>query len=171
MERLARLFVGIGFLWVALVLVWSVLAGFEEPYIWFKWASDSLQWAWLYPTYLALAFFVVPVGMLTFLRDILGDPVALWVKWAAPGAFLAIYALFLVAVLPEVGRPLFLSLESVVGPIAPLASGPGARVPAESVGSWLMRFGVAFAVLAGVPGIIGAIVGMVTGSKAGVRRH
>jgi hypothetical protein len=34
-----------------------------------------------------------------------------------------------------------------------------------------MRFGVAFAVLAGVPGIIGAIVGMVTGSKAGVRRH
>jgi hypothetical protein len=171
MERIARLFVGIGFLWVALILVWAMLAGFEQPYIWFKWANEGLKQEWFHYTYLALALFVVPIGMITFLRDILGDPVAPWVKWAAPGAFLAIYALFLVAALPDIGRPLFLSLESVSEPIAPVAPTPGAKIAAESVGAWLTRFGVAFAVLAGIPGLIGFIVATVTGSKTGVRRH
>jgi hypothetical protein len=97
----------------------------------------------------------------------MGDPVALWLKFAIPGAFLAIYAFFLLAALPEAGRPLFFGMESVVNPGAgePL---PGA---AGSSTSWLLRLGLTIAVWAGVPGVIGAIVGMMTGSKAGVRRR
>ncbi len=167
MERLARLFVGIGFVWVAMIVLWAVAAGVDQPYAWFKWANEGLGYAWMYPTYLALALFVVPVGMLTFVRDIMGDPVAMWVKFAIPGAFLAIYAFFLLAALPEAGRPLFFGLESVVN------SGAGEPVPgaAGSSTTWLLRLGVTIAVWAGVPGVIGAIVGMMTGSKAGIRRR
>jgi hypothetical protein len=111
----------------------------------------------------------VPMGMLVFLRDIFGDPVSLWVKWAAPGAFVAIYALFLLVALPNIGQPLFLGITSVVAPLAsPPAVGPG-RI--GSNWDWLLRFAVAFAVLAGVPGIIATIVGMLGGGKPAPRRH
>ncbi len=169
MERLARLFVGIGFLWVAIILVWGLLAGLDQPYAWYQWARDSSGWGWMEPTYLILALFVVPMGMVVFVKDILGDPVAAWVKWAAPGAFLAIYAFFLLAALPHIGGPLILGIESVVAPLAaPPPVGPGKM---GSNWDWARRFGIAFAVLAGVPGVIGAIVQMLSGSKAGVRRH
>jgi hypothetical protein len=166
-ERLARLCVGIGFIWVSLIVLWAIAAGVEQPYAWFKWAHEGLGYAWMYPTYLVLALFIVPAGMLTFVRDIMGDPVAMWVKFAIPGAFLAIYAFFLLAALPEAGRPLFAAISSVVNP------GGSEPVPgaAGSSTTWLIRLGLTVAVWAGVPGVIGAIVGMMTGSKAGVRRR
>jgi hypothetical protein len=166
LEGIARLFVGIGFLWMAIVLVVGIAGGFDKPAAFVKVLGDALAAEWVRQAYLALALFVVPVGILTFLRDILGDPVALWVKWAAPGAFVAIYAFFLFAALPEVGGPFFQGLESIVSP----ASG-SKPPPLDSTGAWLVRFAVAFAVLAGVPGFIGGIVGTLSGSKTGVRRH
>jgi hypothetical protein len=169
MERLARLCVGIGFLWAAIILIWGLAAGIDQPYAWYKWARDSSGWGWMEPTYLALALFIVPVGFVVFIKDILGDPVAAWVKWAAPGAFLAVYAFFLLMALPEVGGPLFGGIESVS---APVVTKPG--VPPGRIGSnwdYALRFLVAFAVLAGIPGVVGAIVQAASGSKTGVRRH
>ena len=168
MERLGRLFVGIGFLWVAIILLWALAAGVEQPYAWFKWANEGLGTGWMYPTYLILALFVVPMGMLVFLRDIMGDPVAMWVKWAAPGAFVAIYAFFLLAALPDVGRPFFFGIESIV---SSGGSGGGPGEPPVSTTAWLTRLAIAIAVLGGVPGALGAVFGLLTGSKAGVRRR
>jgi hypothetical protein len=169
MEGLARLFVGIGFLWVAIILVWGLAAGVDQPYTWYKWARDSSGWGWMEATYLVLALFVVPMGFVVFLKDILGDPVATWVKWAAPGAFLAIYAFFLLVALPHLGGPLFGSVESVSAPVASApAVGPGRM---GSNWDWVLRFVVAFIVLAGIPGAVGAIIQMASGSKTGVRRH
>ncbi|HEV8311299.1 MAG TPA: hypothetical protein VGW35_26870 [Methylomirabilota bacterium] len=167
-EGLARLFIGVGFVWVVIVLAVGLLGGFDKPSAYWKFLTEATGAGWLPHVYLVLTLFVVPVGMLTFLRDILTDPVALWVKWAAPGAFLAMYAFFLLAAMPDVGRPLFVGIESTISPVASPAS---AAASMGSTGSWLVRFAVAFVVLAGVPGIIGAVVGLVTGSKAGVRRH
>jgi hypothetical protein len=111
----------------------------------------------MWPVYMALAIFVVPMGMLVFLRDIFGDPVRPWVKWALPGAFVAIYVFF----------PLFQSLEGLLGRTAdlPKAGSPGANQ------DWLLRFGVLFGVLAGALGVIGFVVGAMTGSKSGARRR
>jgi hypothetical protein len=164
MEGLARLFVGIGFLWVALILVWGLAAGIDQPYLWYRWAADSTGWPWLRIVYLALAVFVVPMGMLVFLKDIFGDPVASWVKWAAPGAFLAIYAFFLLVALPDTGGPLFGTIESIVAPMASQAP----IIPGKlgSSWNWLLRFAMAFLILAGGPAVIGAIVGVMTGSSA-----
>jgi hypothetical protein len=166
MERLARLFVGIGFVWVAIIIVWALAAGVDQPYAWFKWAAEGTGYAWMRPTYLVLSLVVVPIGMITFLRDIFGDPGALWVKCAMPGAFLVIFAFFLLAALPDTGRPLFLGLESVVNPrgTAPMPGAPG------STTSWLLRVALTMAAWAGVPGVIGFVVAMVSGPKAGVRR-
>jgi hypothetical protein len=167
MERLARLFVGIGFVWVAILLVWAFAAGVDQPYAWFKWAVEGTGYGWMQPVYLTLALFVVPIGMLTFLRDIFGDPGALWVKCAMPGVFLVIYAFFLMAAVPDVGVPFFRGLESVVNPggAPPMPGAPGSST------DWLLRLGLTIAAWAGVPGIIGFIVGMLGGSKAGARRE
>ena len=168
MESLGRLFVGIGFLWMAIVLLWAFAAGVDQPYAWFKWANDGLGYGWMNPTYLTLALFVVPMGMLVFLRDIMGDPLAVWVKWAAPGAFLAVYAFFLLTALPDVGRPLFFGIESAIAP-GSTAGGDGAG-PGTTTG-WLVRLGLTIALLAGVPGALGAALGLLTGSKTGARRR
>jgi hypothetical protein len=167
MEALARLFVGIGFLVVAIILVWGLAAGFDQPYAWFKWAADSTGWPWMWPVYMALVLFVVPMGMLVFLRDIFGDPVRPWVKWALPGAFLAIFVFFLAVAMPDFGQPLFQSLEGLLGRSddLPKPGTPGANQ------AWLVRFGVMFGVLAGILGVIGFVVGAMTGSKSGARRR
>jgi hypothetical protein len=166
MERLARLFVGIGFLWVAIILVWAFAAGVDQPYAWYKWAADTPGYGWLEPVSLALALFVVPIGMITFLRDIFGDPGALWVKCAMPGAFLVIYAFFLMIAMPDAGVPFFRGLETVVNP-GGLVPKPGA--PGSST-DWLMRLAMTIAVWAGIPGVIGFVFGMAGGSKPRVRR-
>jgi hypothetical protein len=166
MERLGRLFVGIGFLWMAIIIVWALAAGVDQPHAWFRWAVDSSGYTWMQPVYLALAF-IVPIGMLTFLKDVFGDPGALWVKCAMPGAFLVIFAFFLLVALPDAGVPFFRALESIVNPggSVPLPGKPG------STTDWLMRVALTTAVWAGIPGVIGFVAGMVGGSSAGARRR
>jgi hypothetical protein len=166
MERLARLFVGIGFLWVAIMLVWAFAAGVDQPYAWFKWTFEHPGYEWMEPVYLALALFVVPIGMLTFLRDIFGDPGALWSKCAMPGAFLVIYAFFLMVALPDPGVSFFRGLETVVNPggAVPRPGAPGSST------DWLLRLVMTIAVWAGIPGVIGFVFGMAGGSKSRPRR-
>jgi hypothetical protein len=167
MERLARLFVGIGFVWVAIILLWGLLAGVDQPFAWFTWAADSSGYVWMRPVWLALTLLVVPIGMLTFLRDIYGDPVAPWVKWAAPGAFLAIFAFFLLIAVPSLGTSVFSALESVVNPSGPMPT-PGKPGTTQS---WLIRVAVVVGLWGGVPGVIGAFVGMMTGSSKAARHR
>lgn len=170
LENVARLFVGIGFLWIVLVLLVGIVGGFEKPTVWLKFLSDQggadavryIQWAmWV------LTLFVVPIGVLTYLRDLLGDPVALWVKAAAPGTFLAVYGLVLLAVLPDVGRPFLVGVESVVGPIVGLT---GLKDRLEDTGSWLIRFLAALGLFGGIPGVVGAVLGLFGGQKPARRR-
>jgi hypothetical protein len=167
MERLARLFVGIGFLWVAIMLVWAFAAGVDQPSAWFKWAVEGTGYGWMQAVYMTLTLFVVPIGMLTFLRDVFGDPGALWVKCAMPGAFLVIYAFFLLVALPDAGVPFFRGLETVVNPTGPVPT-PGA--PGSTTG-WLLRLGLTIAVWAGIPGVIGGFVGMLGGGSKAARRR
>lgn len=169
MEGLARLFVGIGFLWVAIVLVWGLAAGIDQPYEWYRWAVEKSGWGWMPFVYLGLGLFVVPMGMLVFLKDIFGDPVAAWVKWGAPGAFVTIYAFFLLIALPHIGGPLFGGLEGIVAPMA--TPPPVGRARAGSNWDWVLRFAVAFVVLAGLPAVLGGMFGVVGGSKSGARRR
>ncbi|MGH7321666.1 MAG: hypothetical protein ACRELA_18865 [Candidatus Rokuibacteriota bacterium] len=163
-EAIGRLFVGIGFLWAAIILIVGILGGFDTPITWISLLGDVTGSDVVRHVYLALTFLVVPIGMLTYLRDILGDPVALWVKVAAPGAFVAIYLLFLLAALPDVGRPFLLWFGSIV----PLT---GLRDTPDATGSWFLRFLAAFAFLAGIPAVIGKVVSLITGVGSGVRRR
>lgn len=157
LENIARLFVGIGFLWIALVLLVAVLGGFDQPTTLTRLLAETIGSEIPRHVFLVLSLLVTPVGMLTFLRDILGDPVARWAKWAAPGGFVALYALFLAAAVPDAGRPFLLAFDAVT-PVEGLQGSP------DTTGSWLLRFVAAFAILAGVPGAIGAVVGLAGGS-------
>ncbi len=169
-ESVARLFVGIAFLWIVIVLLVGVIGGFDKPTVWLKFIGEQFgqdrvtQIRWVM---LALTFFVVPLGILTYLRDLFGDPVGLWVKCAAPGAFAAVYGLVLVAVVPDVGRPFLLWVEGIVRPIVGLT---GLKDTLEDTGSWLIRSLAALALLAGVPGVVGAILGLASGQKPARRR-
>ncbi len=163
-EAIGRLFVGIGFLWVAIILIVGILGGFDKPSTWISLLGDVTGSDVVRHVYLVLTLLVVPIGMLTYLRDILGDPVALWVKAAAPGAFVAIYLFFLLAALPDVGRPLLLGFGSIV----PLT---GLQDALDATGSWFLRFLAAFAFLAGIPAVIGKVVSLITGAGSGARRR
>lgn len=169
-ENVARLFIGIAFLWIVIVLLVGVIGGFEKPTVWLKFVGEQFgqdrvtQIRWIM---MVLTLFVVPVGILTYLRDLFGDPVGLWVKCAAPGAFLAVYGLVLVAVMPDVGRPFLLWVEGIVGPVVGLT---GLKDTLEDTGSWLIRFVAALGLLGGVPGVVGAIFGFTSGQKPARRR-
>jgi hypothetical protein len=95
----------------------------------------------------------------------MADAESLWVKLALPGAFAAIYALFLAAALPNVGQPLLLASD----PMAALV--PGVRLTRDPGDgwSWLLRFGASFLVLAGIPGALGLLVSLLAGG--GSRRR
>jgi len=155
-ERLARLFVGIGFLWMAFILIVALLAGFDKPTAWLGLLSAAWENQSPWYVYLGLTLFVVPVGMLTLLRDILGDPAALWMKLGAPGAFVAFYCLFLLAALPDIGRPFLLAFDSIT-PFGDVVDAPSTTT------SWLLRFVTAFGVLAGIPGLVGVLLKALAG--------
>jgi hypothetical protein len=104
--------------------------------------------------------------MLTYLREVLGDAIPFWMKAAAPGAFAAIYCLFLGAALPDVG----LSLLQTADPAAALVPAPALRSGLDASWSWVVRFGVLFTFLAGVPGVLGAMAGIIGGLGSGARR-
>lgn len=159
-EAVGRLFVGAGFVWMVAVLVAGLLGGLDKPSEWVGFLAEVSGWTIIRHAYLALSLLVVPVGMLVYLADVLGDPVALWVKTAAPGALLAVYALFLLTALPDVGARPLLAMESLVPVLASLPRSP------DATGSWLLRFAALFALIAGAPGVLGGLVGLMVGGRA-----
>ena len=167
LERLARLCIGVGLMWVALVVFLGLAAGLDKPSVWFRLLDTIIDPALRGAIYLVLAVVVVPVGMLTYLRDAFGEPIPLWMKAAAPGAFVAIYALFLACTLPEVGRPLLLAAGPAAASVLP--RGTLSDAP-DAAWSWLARFGVGFALLAGVPGLLGLVASLLAGGGSGRRR-
>lgn len=164
LERLARVCVGIGLLWVFGVVVVGLLAGLDRPERWlaFPYLDHLMGPGGRRAIYMALTVAVVPVGMLTVLRDLYRDPGPLWLKAAAPGAFAAVYTLFLAAALPAVGQPLLRVADPLVLRILPwvrLTVDPGDQA------SWLLRFGAALGLLAGVPWSLGLVAGLLAGGR------
>lgn len=162
-ERIARVLVGVGFLWVTLILAVGMLGGLDIPSVWVQWLAAVSGWPVLWHAYLGLAWVVVPLGMLVYLRDVFADPSAPWVKAAAPGALTALYCLFLAAAWPAGGRKALLWVESVV-PLAGVSTDP------EATWGWFLRFLVLLALLAGLPGLAGAAAGLLA-SLGGRRRR
>ncbi len=162
LERLGRFCVGFGVLWVLLVVGLGLMVGLDKPetlapYLDRLIGSDLRQFL-----YMGLTFVAVPVGMLMLLRDMFGDPEPLWLKLAAPGVFVSVYALFLAAAVPDIGQPLLLAADPLVTQFLPgmtLTRDPGDGI------SWLARFGAFLTVLAAMPGVLGALVGLVTGAS------
>lgn len=162
MERLSRVCVGVGAAWGVLVVGLGLAVGLDKPQAWAPYLDEVLDGQVRRGLYLLLAFVVVPLGMLTVLRDVLTDPEPLWMKLALPGALVALYALFLAAALPSLGQPLLLAAD-------PMATRmfPGVRLtrnPADGW-SWLLRFGAAIVVLAGLPGALGLLAGLLAGGS------
>ena len=128
LERLGRLCVGVGLLWVLLVVAVGLMGGLDKPELLAPFADDMLGADFRQGLYLGLTFVVVPIGMLMLLRDMIGDPEPLWLKLSAPGVFAAVYALFLAAAAPRVGQPLLLAVDPLVTQFLPAASlTPGPR--------------------------------------------
>lgn len=167
LERIARLCVGVGLVWVTVVVFVGLAEGLDQPSRWFLLLDHVVSAETRGGVYLGLALLVVPIGMLTYLRDVMTDPLPLWMRAAAPGAFASVYALFLAAALPVVGQPLLLVAEPAAAYLVPataLARGP------DATWSWLVRFGAAFCVLAGIPGLLGAVAGLLAGTGSAARR-
>ena len=165
LERLGRLCVGVGLLWVLLVVAVGLMAGLDKPELLAPFIDDMLGADLRQGLYLGLTFVVVPIGMLMLLRDMIGDPEPLWLKLAAPGVFAAVYALFLAAAVPRVGQPLLLIADPLVTQFVPAAS--LTRDPGDAP-SWLARFAAVLVVIAGIPGILGLVAGFLAG---GTRRR
>jgi hypothetical protein len=162
LERLGRLCIGIGLLWVLLVAGLGLMVGLDKPealapYLDRVIGSDLRQ-----ALYLGLTFVVVPVGMLMLLRDMFGDPEPLWLKLAAPGVFAAVYALFLAAAVPQVGQPLLLMADPLVARLLPGTA--LTRDPGDGT-SWLARFGALLVVVAAIPGTLGLLAGLLAGGS------
>jgi hypothetical protein len=160
LERLGRLSIGLGLLWVLLVVGVGLLVGLDKPEQLAPYADGMIGSNVRAVLYLGLTYVVVPVGMLMMLRDMLGDPEPLWLKLAAPGGFAAVYALFLAAAAPQVGQPLLLAADPLVTQFLPAAV--LTRDPVDG-SSWLARFAALLGVIAGVPGALGFLAGLVAG--------
>ena len=165
LERLGRLCVGVGLLWVLFVVAIGLMAGLDKPELLAPFMDDVLGAGLRQGLYLGLTFVVVPIGMLMLLRDLIGDPEPLWLKLAAPGVFAAVYALFLAAAVPRVGQPLLMIVDPLVAQFLPTAS--LTRDPGDGP-SWLARFAAMLVVIAGIPGILGLVAGFLAG---GTRRR
>ena len=160
LERLARLCVGVGLLWVLLVVAVGLMSGLDMPERLAPFADGMLGADLRRALYLGLTFVVVPIGMLALLRDMIGDPEPLWLKLAAPGVFAAVYALFLAAAAPRVGQPLLLAADPLVTQLLPASS--LTRDPGDAP-SWLARFAALLAVVAGIPGVLGFVASLLAG--------
>jgi hypothetical protein len=164
LERLGRLCVGLGVLWVLMVTGLGVMVGMDQPEALAPYADQMIGTDLRQFLYMGMTFVAVPVGMLMILRDMFGDPEPLWLKLAAPGVFASVYALFLAAAVPQVGQPLLLAADPIVTQFLPGTT--LTRDPGDGI-SWLTRFGALLLVLAAVPGVVGALVGLVTGGSRG----
>jgi hypothetical protein len=155
-ETIGRLFVGVGFLWTAVVLVVGLLGGLDKPSAWVGFLADVSEWNVIRLVYTGLTLLVVPLGMLLYGKSVLTDPAALWVKFGTPGVMVAVYALFLAAAKPEVGLAPLLAVDALV-PVSGLATS------LDATGSWLVRFVILLVLVAGVPAVAGGVVGLLTG--------
>lgn len=162
LERLGRLCVGVGLLWVVVMVGFWLMVGLDRPEEWTPYLDRAITSDVRQTLYFALTYIVTPIGMLMLLRDMFGDPEPLWLKLAAPGVFASVYALLLAAAAPDVGQPILLAADPVVARILPgMALGPGS---ADSL-SWLARFGALLLVLGGIPGGLGMVLGLLTGGS------
>ena len=162
LERLGRFCVGFGVLWVLMVVGCGLMVGMDKPEMLAPYLDRILGTDLRQFLYMGLTFVVVPVGMLMLLRDMFGDPEPLWLKLAAPGVFASVYALFLAAAVPDIGQPLLVGADPLVAQFLPgtvLTKDPGDGI------SWLTRFGALLAVVAAIPGLLGVLVGLVTGGS------
>ena len=160
LERLGRLCVGLGLIWVLAVVGLWLMVGLDRPEEWTPYLDRAIASDVRQVLSFLLTFVVTPVGMLMVLRDLLGDPEPLWLKLAAPGVFASVYALLLAATVPEVGKPILLAADPVVARVLPgMALGPKAQ---DSL-SWLARFGGLLLLIAGIPGVLGVVLGFFSG--------
>jgi hypothetical protein len=162
LERLGRFCVGFGVLWVLLVGSVGLMFGLHMPELLAPYMDRVIGTDLRQLLYMGLTFVAVPVGMLMLLRDMFGDPEPLWLKLSAPGVFASVYALFLAAAVPEIGQPILLAADPLVTQFLPGMT--LTKDPADSI-SWLTRFGAFLTVLAAIPGVLGILVGLVTGGS------
>jgi hypothetical protein len=159
LERLGRLCVGLGVIWVLVVVGLWLMVGLDRPEEWTPYLDRAVSSNLRHALYSLLTFVVTPIGMLMVLRDVFADPEPLWLKLSAPGAFAAVYALLLAAAVPSVGQPILLTADPIVARIFPgLALGQKAG---DGL-SWLARFGGLVLVIGVIPGVVGKLVGLLT---------
>jgi hypothetical protein len=159
LERLGRLCVGLGLIWVLAVVGLWLMVGLDRPEEWAPYIDRAISSDVRQTLYAVLTFVVTPIGMLMLLRDIFTDEGPLWLKLAAPGVFASVYVLLLAAATPDVGQPLLRSADPVVERFYPTLVAKNAT---DSL-SWLARFGGMLLVLAGIPGVLGSVLGVFTG--------
>jgi hypothetical protein len=157
LERLGRVCVGLGLIWVVVVVGFWLMVGLDRPEEWAPYLDRAISSDLRQALYFVLTFIVTPIGMLMLLRDMFGDPEPLWLKLAAPGVFASVYALLLAAAAPDVGQPILLAADPVVARILPGIS----RSSSDSI-TWLARFGGLLLVLAAIPGGLGMVLGLFT---------
>lgn len=160
LERLGRLCVGLGLLWVLLLVSVGLMFGLDQPEQLAPYMDAMIGPDVRKVLSLGMTFVVVPIGMLMVLRDMIGDPEPLWLKLAAPGGFAAVYALFLAAAAPQLGQPILLIADPLVHQMLPDVS--LSRDPGNGLG-WFARFGALLAIIAGIPGVLGFLAGLVAG--------
>ena len=159
LERLGRLCVGLGFLWVVVIVGFWLMVGLDRPDEWGPYLDQILSSGARQGVYSFLTFVVTPIGMLMLLRDMFADEGPLWLKLAAPGVFASVYVLLLAAAAPTVGQPFLQGADPIVTKLI-----PGIALSARSTdsSSWLARFAGLLVVLGGIPGVLGAILGPFT---------
>jgi hypothetical protein len=162
LERLGRLCVGLGFLWVVIMVGLWLMVGLDRPDEWAPYIDKAISSDARQAVYSLLTFVVTPIGMLMLLRDMFADEGPLWLKLAAPGVFASVYALLLAAAAPAVGQPLLQGADPIVARILP---GMGLTAKSVDSASWLARFGGLLVVLGGIPGALGMILGILTGGS------
>jgi hypothetical protein len=162
LERLGRFCVGLGLLWGIIVVGYWLMVGLERPEEWAPYIDKAMSAGVRSTLYSLLTYVVTPIGMLMLLRDAFMDEGPLWLKLASPGVFVSLYALLLAAAVPDVGQPILLQADPVVQKFLPnMALG---KTATDSV-TWLARFGGLLLVLAGIPGFLGLVLGLLTGGS------
>src|SRR5262245_56900745 len=162
MERIGRLCVGLGVMWVLTVVGLWLMVGLDRPDEWTPYLDRAISSDLRQFLFFLFTFVVTPIGMLMVLRDLVADPEPPWLSLAAPGVFAAVYVLLLAAAAPSVGQPILQAADPVVTGILPgmkLSSSPSASL------SWLARFGGLLLVVAVVPGLLGMVLGLLTGDS------
>jgi hypothetical protein len=138
------------------------MVGVERPEEWAPYIDKAMSAGVRSTLYSLLTYVVTPIGMLMLLRDAFMDEGPLWLKLASPGIFASLYALLLAAAVPDIGQPILLQADPVVQKFFPsMALG---KTAVDSV-TWLARFGGLLLVLSGIPGVLGLILGVLTGSS------